>query len=117
MASIDAGRLVDPRDTSVARMKVLLKETASVYRIEPIRVADMAAALKRVTTEHGSPVTIAEALDWALIACEHICSEKDLSENMAVYASSRKIGQTHHHAVHGLVILKYVAKVVANRRN
>jgi len=116
VASVDAGYLLDSSDSAVARMRSLLNAIAEVYRIKPIRAADMAAALKKYSGEHGRPVTIAEALDWALIACEHICSEKELAQNMAEYAASRNTGQTHHQAIHGLVILKYLAKVAAKHR-
>lgn len=114
LASIDVGRWVDPKDTSISRMRALVNQTAAVYRVTPIRAGDMAVALKNVTAKNGSPVTIAEAFDWLLIACEDVCSEKELSANMAAYAAVR-VRQNHHNAVHGLVILTFIAKQAAPR--
>jgi hypothetical protein len=114
LASIELGRWVDPKDTSIPRMRALVNQTAAVYRVTPIRAADMAVALKNVTAQNGSPVTLAETFDWLLIACEDVCSEKDLSANLAAYAAVR-VRQKHHNAVHGLVILTYIAKQAAPR--
>lgn len=105
VASIDANRKLDVADTSIARVKGLLAAAQDIYRTPQSKLADMAARAKKIAKDKKLDVTIAELLDFALIACETKCTETDFSENVTRYIIARSSArQTHHQATHGIVI-------------
>lgn len=111
VASIDAGKWVDPSDTSVPRIKALLGSVQSVYALPQTEIADIAAKTKGIANSKKLVVTISELLDFALIICETKCTKKQLVEYLSNYVVARSTtGQSHHQATHGLVILSNLEK-------
>ncbi|MDP2786630.1 MAG: hypothetical protein Q8O79_00925 [Pseudomonadota bacterium] len=111
MAVIDAGAYVPKTDTSVERAKSLLSAVSKVYRVNQQQAADMAAMGKNLANEKGLNATMAELLDWSLVACDVTCTKADLASFISLYIATRaETRKTHHQTVHGLLILKYIAK-------
>lgn len=111
VAVIEAGKYVAPTDSSVARAKALLLEVSKIYGISQTQAADIAAKIKSIVQKDGVNLSMLELFDWALIACEAKCTLDQYRDYLSLYASTRLSGaQTHHQAVHGLLILEFVAK-------
>ncbi|HSC75814.1 MAG TPA: hypothetical protein VLB90_06230 [Pseudomonadales bacterium] len=111
VASIDAGKWIEKNDTSVERIRGLLSSAEKIYGLPQEKLADMAARTKDIAKEKQLAVTIAELLDWSLIACDVKCQDKEFAENMTAYVIVRtSSGQTHHQAIHSLAILQNAEK-------
>lgn len=116
VAVIDAGKYIAPTDSSVGRAKALLSATAKVYRVTPSQAADVAAKGKELSHKSGLDVAVTEILDGALIVCDTVCSLDQLRNFVAYYVTTRQAtGQTHHQAVHGFLILNYVANTTMGK--
>lgn len=112
IAVIDAGKHIQKSDSSIERAKELLERTAKIYRITPIQAADVAAKGKEIAQKSGIKVGIAEILDGALIYCDVTCSLDDMKNFVVFYLTARQTtNQTHHQAVHGILVLNAVAKI------
>jgi hypothetical protein len=111
VALIDAEKNIPESDLTISRAKQLLDATEPVFGLSKDRIADIAAKSRELAKERGLYVKITELLDWALIACDKKCTETQLVEFMSTYIMSRATtGQTHHQAIHGLVILNNLTK-------
>lgn len=111
VASIDAGKWIDPSDTSVARIKALLGNAQAIYATPQTELADISARVKEMAKQKGLTVSIGELLDFALIACETKCTKKQFADSLTNYMLARSTaGQSHHQATRGFVILSNLEK-------
>ena len=117
VATIDAGRYIPSADSSVQRAKYLLSSTAKIYRISQAQAADVAAKGKEIIMKSGVEVGIMDILDGALTLCEMSCSLDELRSFVSYYATIRQTTkQSHQQAIHGLVVLNYMAESMSKPR-
>lgn len=111
VAVIDAGLYLPQTDSSVDRARRLLVAVSKIYGITPERAADMAAKVKQIAQKEGIGISVLDLFDWSLVACERTCTDRDLADFLAMYATARsKAGQTHHQTMRGLLLITQAAK-------
>ncbi len=112
LATIDVGKFIPESDTSVARIRGLLIETQRVYKIDPTKAGDQAVLLKTEVAKKGTSISVADVLDFALIACDTKCTPDEYTDNIVQYAQIRMATHrpTHQQATHAFLIISYVAK-------
>lgn len=116
IAVIDAGKYVLPTDSSISRAKTLVTGLATCYQVPPQKAADMSVKARRMAKERSALLSLLDIMDAALIACDEKGNAQALAEALAQYVTVREAsGQTHQQAVHGLLILNYIAKVSAKK--
>ncbi len=116
VASIDAGKNIPENDLTIGRARNLLDAAEPVYSLPKGRIADIAAKSQEIAKDRGLSVKISDLLDWSLIACDTKCTETQLSEYLSAYIITRTTaGQTHHQAIHGLVILNNLNRRLENK--